>query len=122
MQLEKSIIFNLNKNLNLQLYLPNAIQFIEHVEWLRTKTSGKWHGPDKNINFCLAQTDSSTKWKGRNASMQMRKTLSKKNTDGKGGKTVEEIIRKEESLVCIPNETSHTGHKVREVNLILIFL
>ena len=54
MQLEKSIIFNLNKNLNLQLYLPNAIQFIEHVGWLRTKTSGKWHGPDKNINFCLA--------------------------------------------------------------------
>ena len=35
--------------------------------------------------------------------MQMRKTLSKKSTDGKGGKTVEEIIRKKESLVYIPN-------------------
>ena len=40
---------------------------------------------------------------GRNVSMQMRKTLSKKSTDGKGGKTVEEIIRKKESLVYIPN-------------------
>ena len=52
--------------------------------------------------------------------MQIRKALSKKNTDKKGGKTVEEIIGKKKFLVYIPNETSHTGQMVREVNLIFL--
>ena len=49
--------------------------------------------------------------------MQIRKALSKKNTDKKGGKAVEEIIGKKEFLVYIPNGTGHTGHMVGEVNL-----
>ena len=47
--------------------------------------------------------------------MEIKKSLSKKNTDGKGGKTVEEIFGKKELAVYIPNEISHTGHLVEEV-------
>ena len=50
--------------------------------------------------------------------MQMRKALCKKNTDKKGGKTVEEIIGKKEFLIYFPNETSHLVHMVGEVNVV----
>ena len=33
---------------------------------------------------------------------------------------MEEIIGKKEFLIYIPNETSHTGHMVGEVNLIFL--
>ena len=52
--------------------------------------------------------------------MQIRKALSQKNTDKKGGKTVEEITGKKEFLIYIPNETSHAGHMVEEINLIFL--
>ena len=47
------------------------------------RTSNKWHGPNKNITFCLVQIDSNTKQKQTNASMEIRKALSEKNTDKK---------------------------------------